>query len=915
VEIAILGVLAVLAIPVGLIVALVSLSTVKRQMEAVQRRLAEAEGRLARIEAQGAAAVVPLAAMPEGVPEGMPPVVPEAVGAEDRLAEGAAEGAGPDLGPFERSSVPVVAVQRAAKPRKPDLMERFGAWLRENWVYAVSGVSLALAGVFLVQYGMERGLLPPAMRVLVGIGFGLALIAVGERVRRRFGDGVGASTAYLPSIFSGAGLVSIFAALLAARQMYGLIGPEITFVGLIATAGGAIVLGWFHGPLLAALGLAGATLAPFLVGGNADAVDWLYGYFALVAAVGLAVDAIRRWAWVSVLAVGLAFAAGGLLRLGGGGAEGLMLMAVALVVLAVGVPGVRLMPDHAGPSALQACWAAAFGKGGLRPAFPVLLAAGVMAAAVSVLVLTPAGTMGLLPFVLLAGLGVGLCLWSARAPGVQDLALLAAVGFLARLSLEAVWGGPLFWAFMAELPPETAPPLTLSWLLMLGTALSVGFALRALRGAAQPVVMSLAAALTAPLAALAMEVLWPAAAVLGAYLWALHVMALAGVMVMLALRFARADGGELRRVAHFVLSALSLIALALFVVLSASALSLALAVLVVVAAALDRRLGLPEMALFAQAGVILLGWRMAVDPGLSWAFEAGIAGAVLAYVGPAAGFAAALWLLAGRGRAGTERAGAVAFLESGLALALVLLADVLILRGINGGPGGMLPEAHWSVALMALPWVGMALAQLYRVKLGGRMAVLRYALAAVSGGIGALGLLVAVVVLNPLWGGDLVRGPLGIDTLFVAYAVPGAVLLVAVTWLGHLPRALRAGLTGGGAGLVAVYAVLEIRRFWRGDDLGVPGTSQPELYSYTVALLILGAVLLWQAIARQSVPLRRVAMGVIGLTVAKVFLIDASGLSGLTRVFSFLALGLSLAGLAWLNRWAALRSGGETAER
>ena len=104
-------------------------------------------------------------------------------------------------------------------------------------------------------------------------------------------------------------------------------------------------------------------------------------------------------------------------------------------------------------------------------------------------------------------------------------------------------------------------------------------------------------------------------------------------------------------------------------------------------------------------------------------------------------------------------------------------------------------------------------------------------------------------------------------------------------------------------------------RFWRGDDLGVPGTSQPELYSYTVALLILGAVLLWQAIARHSVPLRRIGMGVIALTVAKVFLIDASGLSGLTRVFSFLALGLSLAGLAWLNRWAALRSGGETAER
>ena len=50
--------------------------------------------------------------------------------------------------------------------------------------------------------------------------------------------------------------------------------------------------------------------------------------------------------------------------------------------------------------------------------------------------------------------------------------------------------------------------------------------------------------------------------------------------------------------------------------------------------------------------------------------------------------------------------------------------------------------------------------------------------------------------------------------------------------------------------------------------------------------------------------LRAIAMTVIGLTAAKVFLIDAAGLTGLTRVLSFLGLGLSLAGLAWLNRWA-----------
>jgi uncharacterized membrane protein len=50
--------------------------------------------------------------------------------------------------------------------------------------------------------------------------------------------------------------------------------------------------------------------------------------------------------------------------------------------------------------------------------------------------------------------------------------------------------------------------------------------------------------------------------------------------------------------------------------------------------------------------------------------------------------------------------------------------------------------------------------------------------------------------------------------------------------------------------------------------------------------------------------MRKVGLFVIGAAVAKVFFIDVLGLEGLMRVFSLLVLGLSLAGLAWLNRWA-----------
>jgi len=82
---------------------------------------------------------------------------------------------------------------------------RLFAWLGDNWFYAISAISLA--GLFLAQYGMENVLLPPAARAASALVFGVALIVAGEFIRRRFGAAEDSATAYLPSVFAGAGLV------------------------------------------------------------------------------------------------------------------------------------------------------------------------------------------------------------------------------------------------------------------------------------------------------------------------------------------------------------------------------------------------------------------------------------------------------------------------------------------------------------------------------------------------------------------------------------------------------------------------------------------------------------------------------------------------------------------------------------
>ena len=325
--------------------------------------------------------------------------------------------------------------------------------------------------------------------------------------------------------------------------------------------------------------------------------------------------------------------------------------------------------------------------------------------------------------------------------------------------------------------------------------------------------------------------------------------------------------------------------------------------------ALDRRFALPQMTIFVQVAVAALGWRLVVDPGVDWAVNAPIGTVMLTFGGVLAALAAGMWLILGRGRLGAQ-----AVLESAFAGFAAILANVLLERWVPVPSGWLGGFTHWNLSLHAMPWLVMALVQLYRLKIGGWLRRVRIGLAGIAGLIAAVGIGAAAGPLNPLFDAwQEVGGTLPFDTLLLAYALPALLLLAPVRRMAHLPHWLRIAMVSVGSALLVLWLGLEIRHFWQGPVLALPGVSQPELYTYTLALLLTGAALLYQAIARRSVLLRRLAMAVIGITVAKVFLIDAGGLSGLTRVFSFLALGLSLAGLAWLNRWAAGRGTDEVA--
>lgn len=917
--------LLVLSIPVGIIILFLRTAEMNKRIAYIERRIADASMR-----EQYGDTRTPLRGDTQRVPS-VQEIVPEKPANAAASSASLAVAAPPPndalslnkSGPWSvapRKDQPASPAPEDPSPLglPPDRFSGMADWLRVNWIYVVTAASLGLAGIFFVQYGMERGLLPPGLRVLAAILFGLALIGAGEWIRRRFGDEGLTSTIHLPSVFSGAGLVSIFAGVLAARQLYGLISPEVAFAAHLVTAALAVGLGWFYGPLLAGVGLIGAALSPFIVGGGSEAAPWLYAYFALIAAVGLGIDAVRRWGWVSALALVLGYGMSALSFGAGAGEAGWVTVLLLLPIMAVILPRLALIPRHPGPYFVQ--WVLAR-TADHPPTMPVRLAFGA-GLATSVFLVTLSWTGLDFPMLVpaaLAVLALAYLLWAHQAEGLSDLGLMPAIGFLAVLVFEALHRGDLFLLIEAHLAagrsPEDSPLLQIMLLVGMAVAISAAASMRALQpreDRALDLGFGLMAVLVAPIAVAILEFLWAPARMIGAYSWALHIIGVAALTTALAVRFAKADRGDMQRTAHAILAALSLIALALFVLTTATALTLALAVLIIVAAALDRRFGLPEMGLFIQIAVAVISWRLLVDPGVSWALDGPIVGVALAFGGVIAAFIAARRLIPGHERSLTR-----AVLESAAAGLSAIFANVLLTRWLIPEVQMGLSVSHWQATLSALPWLVLMLAQLYLAEVEEPPSKVRYGLSRVAGALAGLLLIAAVVPRNPLFASgqpdaaDLVVGPLLLDSLFLAYAVPALILLAACWRMPRLAAPIRLGFLGIGAALLTLYAGLEIRRLWQGNWLGVPGVKQGELYTYTLAMMTLGAGLLYQAIRHRSDLTRRIAMTVIGLTVAKVFFLDAAGLTGLTRVFSFLGLGLSLAGLAWLNRWAGKAAEGE----
>lgn len=804
--------------------------------------------------------------------------------------------------------------------------DRMNAWIgfaTRNWFYLVAAASLGLAGVFLVQYGVENGYLTPVMRVISALGLAAVLLIFGEFLRRRGGDDPDELFAYLPSTFAAGGLISAFAGLLSARVLYDLITAEQAFAALALLSVLAVGIGWFYGPILAAMGVLAALATPFIIGGDPGMASLLYYYFALIVWTALLIDTMKRWAWLSSFAVILGFGAASMVYGPAGG--DLHFLAFALVVAfgAIAVPRRQIVPID-NDITLTEDWLLPLVPKRLRPGtgfenrpqtagFPTRLASLSLLGATAVASLVVGGPDGgfWLAMLGLTILFVMINLWAAQARSLSDTLFLPLLGFVFVLIAEADgWenAGAAFdrWFDLAARNAEAPMPLTALLILAGALVISLLLLIQSFRSAAFPRATAFAAAGFTPLVGILLEFGWSPTHVLGPMLWATHIMGAAAVLTLLTTRLARLEVEDNRpRLAFFALSSLAMVAFALTLVLTSSALTIAIAGLVLGTIWLDRRFDLPALSVFVIAGAAVLTFRVLIYPGIDWAIRAdladfaGVSGATLLLMW------GGLTLLRQMNRPRT-----IGALETAFWTAVGATATTGLIRTFELFAPGK-DDSHAAVSLIALVWLALAAGQLWRLRSSDITRWARIVLAVLYALPGFGFLIGATLFLNPLmsrW--EQVFGPPLIDSLLLAYALPGLFFIGIAIKFDHFARWLRYGIGALGIFYAGLYAALEIRRFWRGNDLSVPGVTSPELYTYTVVMLIAATGLLFYAFYRKSPWLRKLALAGLGLTIAKVFLIDASGLQGLMRVFSFLLLGLAIAGLAWLDRWFGAKGEG-----
>jgi uncharacterized membrane protein len=798
----------------------------------------------------------------------------------------------------ETSGAPSIAPDTAAAtppplPPRPPANPGFEEQLGTRWVVWIGGLTLALGGFFLVRYSIEAGLLGPEVRTALGGLFALALLAAGEWTRRKedISGIVALPIANIPAILTAAGTAVAFATVYAAYALYGFLAPASAFILLGLVALGTLAAALLHGPALAGLGMAAGFTTPILVSSNKPDFWALYIYLAVITAACFALARIRLWRWLAVTTIVLA-----------------LLWTFPCLQCEPPVVAPHLFHVIAGfaLAALVVVCGLLFGpeaeEGRIEPVSSGALSAYLLGAALIVLTSAHADA-AMTGFTLLVAATITIA-W--RAPAATGAIAAAAVLVFIIFAEWAVRANPDMLVLPGGPLPGIGPSATDSsvslhlftaaaFALMFGVG---GFLIQGRSNSAIiPVVWSAAAVFT------------PLALLIALYARLAHLdrsIPFAIVAVVLALLFggateplSRRDSrpGQMISTALFATGTLGALALALTFALERGWLTIALALMSLGTAWISMQRPIPFLRTLAAilAGIVVarIGYepRIAGDlvgttPIFNWL--------LWGYGIPALSFWAAGYFMRQRGDDAPLRA-----VEAAAILFTVLLAFMEIRHVVNDGDVYQIVPSLSELALQVCVALAMAIGlERLRIRSGSIVhnvsAILLTVFAGVVGVFGVLLLENPMLTLVDLTGRF-------INLLLLAYALPAVLmLLLSYAVAGRRPVAYANTIAAGALLFALAYVSFQIRRLYHGPDLTVGLTSAAEQYTYSIAWLAFGVVLLGIGILASSQRARLASAAVIALTIVKAFLIDMSTLTGVYRALSFICLGLVLVAIGWL---------------
>jgi uncharacterized membrane protein len=772
---------------------------------------------------------------------------------------------------------------------EPGFEERLGT----RWVVWVGGLTLALGGFFMVRYSIEAGLLGPGVRTMLGGLFALALLAAGEWTRRK--ESISAIEALpianIPAILTAAGTAVAFATVYAAYALYDFLVPATAFVLLGLVALGTLAAALLHGPALAGLGIVGAFVTPILVSSNKPDFWALYIYLAIVTAAAFGLARVRLWRWLAVTTIAFA--------------------------LLWTFPGLQNSPEMIGPHAfhviagfilasLLVVCGFMFGPSAeedeIEPFSAGSLAVYLLGATLIVLNSGHADSaMAVFAILVAATLFI-----SWRAPAATGAVGAASVLAFLVFAEWAVRGNPDMLVLPGGPLPGIGPAATdtsVTSHLIAAVIFAAGFGVAGLlaqfRFNAPRISVTWAAC----------GVFVPLALLVALYARIAHLdrsIPFAIAAVVLAAAFAAATEILSKReqrpgtpiaIALFATGALAGIALALTFALEKGWLTIALALVSLGTAWLSVQRPIPFLRTLAAilAGIVVLriGYEPRIagnDVGSTPIFNWLLWG----YGVPALSFWAGSIFLRKNGDDAPLRA-----VESAAILFTVLLAFMEIRHAVNASDVYRPSAGLTEVALQVCVALAMAIG-LERLCLRTGSVVHNYAAVLLTLFAGAASVFGLLLLEMPLFSSIDVGGVF-LNLLLLGYAMPAVLaLLLSYAVAGHRPPPYGNTIAAGALILSLSYVTLEIRRLYHGPILSSGPTTGAEQYTYSIAWLVFGVVLLGVGILVNSQRARLASAVVIALTILKAFLIDMSQLTGIYRALSFMCLGVVLVAIGWL---------------